>query len=118
MLARDDMPPGLTPQLIARVQSTSGKSWGFVTETGDCLACMGLMETGPGALEAWFACRPELAGQLLDFVRLAQLTLALARHDATVTARVQPGWRPGERLARLTGFRPGEAPGVWMWSGP
>lgn len=117
MLARDDMPAGLTPQLVARVQSTLGKSWGFVTPEGDCVACMGLMETGPGALEAWFACRPALAARLLDFCRLAQLTLEHARHDATVTARVSPGWRPGEKLARLTGFHPGDAPGVWIWSG-
>lgn len=118
MLAREPMAGGLTPQLIARVQSTMGKSWGFLRGDGECVACLGLMPCGDGALECWFACLPSLAPQLLDFVRLAQLTLRCAGHDAIITTRVEPGWLPGERLARLTGFTPGDAPGVWIWSGP
>jgi hypothetical protein len=117
MLAGDDMPAGLTPQLVARAQSAMGRTFGYVDDAGACVACIGLIETGPGELEAWFACLPGLANHLLAFVRLAQLTLEHARHDATVTTRVSPGWKPGEKLARLTGFRPGDAPGLWTWSG-
>jgi len=83
------------------------------------LACAGLMPLEPvGAarrFEAWFTCDPDLAPYMRGFVRLAQLTLRELPDNAIVVARVDPGHAPGEKLARLIGFRPGEKPGLWEW---
>jgi hypothetical protein len=94
-------------------------SFGFAQD-GFCLACAGFVpvgETLDGApvYEAWFTCRPTLARHMLAFVRLAQLTLRELPHDAIVEAYVAPGWRPGERLAHLLGFKSagGSAPDLW-----
>lgn len=117
MLAREDMPSGLTPQLVARVQNAVGKSWGFVRDDAAVVACAGLMPYGEHEREAWFACSPDLAPHMLAFVRLAQLTLAHATDDASVTTRVEPGWTPGEKLAHALGFTRAEQPGLWIWNG-
>lgn len=116
MLARDVLPVGLSRYAVARAQPEMGKSWGFVDETGKVLACAGLIATGDLEYEAWFSCLRELAPRFAEFVSFAQLTLGLAAHDATVTARVDEGHRPGEILARRLGFvRDPERPVLWKW---
>lgn len=84
--------------------AASGLSFG-VHDGAACVACAGFASRGPGHYEAWFVCAPALAPRLRAFVRLAQLTLRELPQDATVEARVAPGWTPGERLAALLGFR-------------
>ena len=91
------------------------RSWG--AWRGEmCIACGGLYDQG-GALEAWFACRPEAGPAIGSIARQARLTLSLIAETERVEifARVAAGWRPGERLARALGFTLLEAGSVERW---
>lgn len=124
MLAADGMPKswrmrGLDAGAVARANKAGGRSWGYRTKEGTCIACAGLCETtigGRSVLEAWFACRPEAAAHLIAFVRAAQLTLEIAGDDRPIVGFVAQGHRPGQRLARLAGFHLVESSGGFeMW---
>jgi hypothetical protein len=112
----------LAPDGFAKMQllAPGARSFGFWRD-GACVACAGFMpllhptpalradppppgEGEIGRYEAWFTCLPGVARDLKSFLRLAQLTLDELPQDAIVEARVQPGWKPGEALARLLGF--------------
>lgn len=126
MLSREEIAIGVrklggSPLQFARMQRTLGRSWGFMH--GDrALACAGLMplpdQDGRRRLECWFAFDPEARSHMTPIMRAAQLTLACAADDALVVARVDQGWRPGERLAQIAGFRRGRVSGgetEWIW---
>ncbi|GBU16248.1 MAG: hypothetical protein COT56_21090 [Methylobacterium sp. CG09_land_8_20_14_0_10_71_15] len=77
---------------------------------------------GEEAAEIWFLCRPELAGHLRTFVRLARLTCARAAQDGTVRLRafVRQGHAPGARLAVLCGLELRDSRAgfdLWEWRG-
>jgi hypothetical protein len=111
------------PDGFAKMQilSPGALSWGF-WRGEHCVACAGLMSAPSRSglaqpleglhFEAWFTCLPGVARDLKSFLRLAQLTLDELPQDAIVEARVQPGWKPGEKLARLLGF---ERRGEDLW---
>lgn len=98
-------------QLVAR-QLADGAVVGFEAE-GELIALMVATSTdltldGLPTLEISVCGRREpCAGQLLPLVRLARLTLAAWLDDGTVAlcGVVKAGHAPGERLARLAGFR-------------
>jgi hypothetical protein len=118
-----------SPETFAKLQilAKDARSWGFARERDKAtLACAGFVPLGVDGdgrphYEAWFACWPQLAPHMRSFLRLAQLTLAELPQDAIVEARVAPGWRPGEKLASLLGFRRGSRLGqsdLWEWRHP
>ncbi len=125
MLAQDMEGTGkLGAHGAAKVQllHPRSKSWLFSDSVrfGQYLACAGLIPVSPHGcrprFEAWFTCWPDAAPHMLSFVRWAQLTLRETAHDATVQARVRPGWRPGEKLAALIGFKKSGEAGLWEWT--
>ncbi len=65
------------------------------------------------------AIRPEAAGHMRQLIRLAHLTLAkIADTGLIVTTEIHPDNSAGQRMARLTGFRPGRpgtAKTLWVW---
>jgi len=64
---------------------------------------------------AFFAGAP---AHMRELVRIAQLTLtAIAETGVLVFARVDPGNRQGQRMARLVGLRPGNFrdPALWIF---
>lgn len=81
-------------------------------ETGRLVAAGGFYplppaEPGEEHAETWFLCRPDLGGNMLEFVRLARLTHRRAAEYGPVrlSATVREGHRPGQRLARLLAYR-------------
>ncbi len=71
-----------------------------------CAAVMGLYPDGSGA-ECWLVGDADRARpHLVQIARQARLTLAAWSQDglAPIRATVRSGWRPGRRLAALTGF--------------
>ncbi len=83
-------------------------------------AAGGFVAHPEGHLEVWFACAPSAASHMRAVLRVAQLTLADHAQNGTVRifARVQTGWRPGERIARLLAMRPSPEPdatGCTLW---
>lgn len=84
---------------------------------GRCIACGGFFDHG-GRFEAWFACRPEAAREIVGVLRAAHWTLRAVSDDGRVEifARVAPGWRPGARIARAIGMRPAGLRDGWeIW---
>ncbi|MBB98330.1 MAG: hypothetical protein CML67_02150 [Rhodobacteraceae bacterium] len=70
-----------------------------------------------GCLEFCLSLRPEARTHMHALVRLAQLRLEEITHTGKrVETHVRPGHRPGERMARLTGFVPDRrTPGCWVY---
>lgn len=102
---------------IAARYSALTRSWGAFSGPA-CLACGGLYAHDDGALEAWFACRPEASAAIGSIVRQARLTcrLIVETERVEIFARVAQGWEPGRRLARALGFRLTQAGAVERWS--
>ncbi len=102
-------------EAAARYQKLT-RSWGAYAGRL-CVACGGLYPHGDGALEAWFACRPEARRAIRSIATQARLTLRLIADAERVEifARVAAGWAPGQRLARAVGFRLLEAGAVERW---
>lgn len=86
-----------------------GPSYVAYDEGGQAIAAGGYIDLGGGLREGWFACVPHASARILSIVRLAQLTIPPLRQDGAikVTGRVAPGWRPGQRIARLLGMSKG-----------
>lgn len=92
------------------------RSWGFWA--GDlCVACAGLHELGPHALEAWFACRPQASRHMVGVIGTMRLTLPMIceAERVEIRARVAEGWEPGRRIARALDFHLAEAGAVETW---
>lgn len=71
------------------------------------LAIFGLFNRPDNALEAWFQCTPHAAAYMLPLTRRMRTLLRIRQSRMRPTlCTVQPGHTPGERLARLLGFRP------------
>lgn len=123
VLASDGLPPHLNPMRLARVYTTSGRSWGYLDETGACVACAGLFTTLDGRMEAWFSARSGASRHMLSFVKTSQLTIrnVLQNDPRPLFTQVMAGHRPGQRIAQALGFRfAGMVGGVeqWTWNAP
>lgn len=94
---------------LAMVQAGRSDAVGFVAD-GRMLAAIGFWPIGDGVDELYLVSRPapEVAPHLVALVRLGRLTLTARLHSGTVAivGFVKIGHQPGERLARLVGFRP------------
>jgi hypothetical protein len=109
---REQGPPksfggALGPFAYAASHAALSRSFGYWTPDPKCVACAGLYDHGNGRLEAWFACLPEAASEMVGIVRAARLTLAAVADAETVKifARVKAGWRPGARIAKALSMR-------------
>ncbi|WP_208989691.1 hypothetical protein, partial [Pseudovibrio sp. POLY-S9] len=68
-----------------------------------------------GSREFCLAIKQDAKVHMLELCRFAHLTFAqMLDAEANVMTFVRPGHRPGERMARLVGFKPDpDHPGKW-----
>lgn len=87
---------------------------------GELLAVAMLYRVRARLVEMGLAIAPAAARHMCALARQAQLTLSrIAQTGTLVFARIDPGHRPGLRMGRLVGFRPGRMrdPQIWLWKG-
>lgn len=91
------------------------RTWSFHAD-GKLLAVAYLWPHENGSAEFCLAAMPEARAHMMSLCRYAQLTLQeIAQTGTVVFCHVRPGHRPGERMARLTGFSPDpETAGKWV----
>jgi hypothetical protein len=112
-------------RLYARllVQVTAGDAWAVytVSDPSSPLAIAGLFAWPDRESEAWFMVDSERAAKSLPQCLLALRRVLRAeapRHrERGILARVEPGNRAGETIARALGFRPAGGE-LWRWGCP
>jgi hypothetical protein len=102
-------------QILMRLKSDT-----LAIRDGDALLAVAyLWPHSDSERELCLALRPAARPHLVALCRFAHLTLSrLAHAGITVSARVSPGHRAGERMARLVGMSPDpSSSGLWMIKG-
>jgi hypothetical protein len=100
------VPPGRYARLL--VQVAVGEAWAVYS--GDCsapLAIAGLYAWPDREAEAWFLIDASRAANVMPAVAIALrrvLREQVARHERGILARITPGNRAGETIARCLGF--------------
>lgn len=85
---------------------------------GTLLAVAMLYRMRARRVEMALAIAPAAAAHMRALIRQAQLTLAvIAQTGVLVFARIDEANAQGQRMARLTGFRPGRMRDgtIWLW---
>ena len=99
------------------VQVTVGDAWAVyaVSDPSSPLAVAGIFAWPDRESEAWFMVDSPRASKSLPQCLLALRRVLRAEapnHDRGILARVEPGNRAGETIARLLGFSP-SGDGIW-----